>query len=144
MKRIISLFLVFVICLSMCACENSAKNNDKGKIESALKAAWINDTQLPDSPYTVSMVYIFDDGVASGGVDVFLGEGENLTVTRAYGSYEILDEEIVINWTSIDNQIKDIPLLPDSKLPYVYENDILELYSRDGNSKLVRQDIGIN
>jgi len=88
------------------------------------------------------MSYVFnEDGSVIGGVDISTGPGKNLRTTSASGTYEITDEKIIIDWTEIDNQIKDFPLIPDSEHPYLYEDNTLRLFSGDGKAELIRQEL---
>ena len=102
----------------------------------------MDETPIPDTSYTVVMSYVFnEDGSVIGGVDISTGPGKNLRTTSASGTYEITDEKIIIDWTEIDNQIKDFPLIPDSEHPYLYEDNTLRLFSGDGKAELIRQEL---
>ena len=91
-------------------------------------------------PSTLPIVFN-EDGSVIGGVDISTGPGKNLRTTSASGTYEITDEKIIIDWTEIDNQIKDFPLIPDSEHPYLYEDNTLRLFSGDGKAELIRQEL---
>ena len=90
MKKLIVLILAATMALSLCACgENSeaseAKDGTK-EIDSALNALWIDTALLPDTDYFIIKTYMFEGGNAVGGVDVSLGVGTNIPLTRASGT----------------------------------------------------------
>lgn len=143
MKKLISLFMALVMCLSLCACGGgSGSKNSTEEIETALNALWIDTAPLPGTDFFVIKTYMFEGGNAVGGVDVSLGVGTNLPLTRASGTYEITDGKIVIDWTTITEESSDLPaIVPDSELTYQYTNETLSLTSQDGQAELERQDV---
>ena len=142
MKKLIALLTAVVLALSLCACGGGSAADDKNtEIETALNAGWIDAYPLPDTPYTVIRVYVFQNGTAVGGVDISTGNGETIPAMQATGTYEITEDKIIIDWTEIDTQLKDLPIVPDSELPYSYENSTLRLFSQDGQAELERQDL---
>ena len=143
MKKWFAFLLALIMCQSLCACGETANQKDnKEEIATALNAIWMDEAPIPDTSYTVVMSYVFnEDGSVIGGVDISTGPGKNLRTTSASGTYEITDEKIIIDWTEIDNQIKDFPLIPDSEHPYLYEDNTLRLFSGDGKAELIRQEL---
>ena len=143
MKKTLSLILALIMCLSLCACGGgSGAKNSTEEIETALNALWIDTAPLSDTDFLVVKTYMFEGGNAVGGVDVSLGAGTNLPLTRASGTYEITDGKIVIDWTTITEESDDLPaIVPDSELTYQYNDNTLSLISQDGQAELERQDI---
>lgn len=143
MKKLFSLFLALVMGLSLCACGGgSGSKNSTEEIETALNALWIDTAPLPDTDFFVVRTYMFEGGNAVGGVDVSLGVGTNIPLTRASGTYEIIDGKIVIDWTTITEESTDLPaIVPDSELIYQYNDNTLSLTSQDGQTELERQDM---
>ena len=143
MKKWFAFLLALIMCQSLCACGGTANQKDNmEEIATALNAIWMDEAPIPDTSYTVVMSYVFnEDGSVIGGVDISTGPGKNLRTTSASGTYEITDEKIIIDWTEIDNQIKDFPLIPDSEHPYLYEDNTLRLFSGDGKAELIRQEL---
>ena len=102
MKKIVSLFLVFVMALSLCACRF-----DKDEIEHELQGTWYESS---------TVYYVFDNGSLTCGA-MILGQKHQIYK----GTYEITKDAIVIYSDGAESH----------SITYQYKKGILTLYSGD-------------
>lgn len=123
MKKAMSLLLVLVLCLSLCACGGSS---EKKVLEEQLEGvSWLGQEWLDDSVMLITY-YIFNEGTVSGAVDAYNGGTKNLPVTRVYGTYQIEDGAILITWTTYESQM--LSITPVDRLSYTCEDGTLHLF----------------
>ena len=109
MKKAISIMLVLVICLSMCACGSIEQENAYADVKGKLVGVWEGRTdasfvsQEADSEmfYTTVWFTFENDGSASVQARLNRKQGGTVDTKLYYGTYTIINGTITLNYTSV-------------------------------------------
>lgn len=144
MKKLISLFMALVMCLSLCACGGQTAPDTNSTIDNALQGTWKQittetidlSTEFSGSgaiSASVATELVFHEGtviLTSSLYTVDVGFGtQSIGGAAATGTYKIEDSSISLTWDEKAVAYDDFTSLVPDSLSYKYEGNKLSLAS---------------
>ena len=126
MKKSISFILIVLLCLSVFGC--GGKDNAKS-VEEQLEVYWEAQVTEKDSVFIVG--YVFDAGEVGAIIELKdkNNPSDTMRISNAYGTYEITEDKIIIDWDGKDYHVDAFKMTPDHELTYKYKNGDLRLFT---------------
>ena len=126
MKKMMSFLLIVLLCLAVFGC--GGKENTKS-MEEQLEVYW--EAQVAEKDSVLVVGYVFDAGEVGAIIELKdkNNPSDTMRISNAYGTYEITDDKIIIDWDGKDYHIDEFKMTPDHELIYKYSKGDLRLFT---------------